>query len=198
MTTTYTERRVQNILAMLGMATADEYTAGVRWYEAAHKLAASLAHRYGYSVRTMAGVIAVISPQISWSRNVEVATLGASDGEVTGCLPRNAEKANRMLAGEDPDDVIRGPKVTNFFRNIITSGENDGVTIDRHAHSIAEGREYSVRDREAMLRVNGRRDGYGEYVEDYREAAYRTGLSAAKLQAIVWVVYRETLEGRVK
>ena len=192
------ETRVQNILAWYGMATDVERDAGMRWYEAAHALAASLGHRYGYTVDQMAGVIAVLSPNVSWSRNVQMATLAAKDGKASGTFTRNTDKADAIMAGADPATVISGPKVTNFYRNIATRGENDGVTVDRHAVSIAEGREVGDDERGKLVRTTKARDGYGEYVEAYREAAYRAGISPAKLQAITWVAWRETLEGRVK
>lgn len=192
------ETRIQNILAMYGMATDQDRADGMRWYESAHALAASLAHRYGFTVRQMAGVIAVLSPNISWSRNVQLATLAAKDGKASGTFGKNTDKADRILNGADPADVVSGPKVTNFFQNIMTSGENDGVTVDRHAVSIAEAREVGDDERGKLVRVNKSRNGYGEYVDAYREAAYRAGISPAKLQAITWVAWREMLEGRVK
>lgn len=197
------ERRVQNILAMYGAATDTEREAGLRWYEAARSLARALAETHWgpgrpRTLKHAAGIIAAVSPNVSWSRNVQIATLAFKDGYASGTFTRNCEKADRILTGEDPMMVLSGPKVTNFYLNILSAGENNSVTIDRHAVHIAEGRIFTDHERTKMLRINGTYNGYGEFVDAYREAAWRVNLSAAKLQAIVWVAYRNTLEGRVR
>jgi len=206
MQTTTHEQKVQNILAWFGNATEEERITGLRWYEAAHKLAASLAHRYEYTVETAAAVIAVTSPQKAWSVNMAIATLALSDGKVVfndqgkvenlALTTVNGVKVQRLLDGERPVNVLGGPKVNSFFRNIMSNGEDDGVTVDRHAVNIAEYREVGDRERIALLKVTKSRDGYGEYSDAYREVAYRLSLSVAKVQATTWIARRNTLEGR--
>jgi len=194
------ETAVQNILATYTSATDAERLSGLRWYEAAHKLAASLAHRYGYSVDTVCAVFAVISPRVSWTRNVQVATIAVSTGrlDLGYILPDNTVKVNRLLAGEAPADVVRGEKVTNFYANIASSGKNDGVTIDVHAAHIALGMILDDKERDLLLKrktPDGRK-GYMFIADAYREAAWRLGLAVAQVQAVAWVAWRELLEGR--
>jgi hypothetical protein len=194
------EQLVQNILSTYGMATDAERNAGLRWYEHAHKLAASLAHRYGYTVETACAVFAVISPRVSWDRNVEVATLALSTGHLPPgfILPDNQVKVNRLLAGDPPALVVKGQKVKNFYQNILSSGKNDGATIDVHAAHIALGVILDDKERDLLLKrkVDDQRNGYDYIADAYREAAYRLGLFVSWVQAVAWVVWRELLTGR--
>lgn len=197
------EQMIRNVTATYIGATDLERDEGMRWYEAARALARALAETHWGSgrprdVRRAAGVIAVLSPNVSWGRNVQLATLAFKDGKASGTFSRNTDKADKILAGADPADVIGGPKVTNFFQNILTGGENDGVTVDRHAAHIAMGRILSDDERGKLLKVTKAFDGYGRIVDAYREAAWRLGIAPAKLQAVTWTAHRNGLEGRVR
>ena len=57
-----------NILEVLGQATAEQHATGLDWYREAHEVAAE-----DGDVRAGAGVLAAVSPLVSWERNVIVA-----------------------------------------------------------------------------------------------------------------------------
>jgi hypothetical protein len=203
------ERVVGNIIATYAIASEPERAAGLVWYASAHKLAASLAHRYGITVDTACAIFAVISPRVSWDWNVTVATLAISTGHLPGgyIMPANQAKVNRLLAGDPAldttvdgrriDGQVRGPKVGQFFLNILTSGRNGSVTIDVHAANLAVGAVLDDRERDALLRRKvDHRNGYEYLTDGYIEAAYRLGISPSDCQAGAWLAWRELLIGR--
>lgn len=61
---------VDNLRQWRELATPSDVHAGRDWYPLARKIAGELADAYGQDVETVAGVIAVLSPQTEWMANV--------------------------------------------------------------------------------------------------------------------------------
>lgn len=183
------ERVTRNITSVFRSGTAEQVAKGLAWYDVASDTAESFAGLYGVTFEVAAGVIAALSPNNSWGHNVRLAERFVAQGGLTeGYFKANLEKASRILAGEDIPTVLNGRKTTNFYRSIITRGL-DGITIDRHAWAIA------VNQRGATPSLSAAR--YGFAVAGYERAASRlavTGegdLTAAQVQAITWVIWRD-------
>lgn len=173
----------QHILETYFSATREEIAAGKSWYDDARNFAAILADSTRRPTRVAAGVIAALSPLTSWNRNKELATRALSNGEASGALGNSVRNANRILAGEDPDDVLKSDKVRNFYHSIM--GDRGAVTIDRHSWEVYEGKRYADKDRP---KVTPKR--YREAAEAYREAAHVLALEPSELQAITWLTWR--------
>jgi len=175
--------RTSNILAVLGQATVAELDEGLNWYREAH----ALAHRLDpTSPEHAAGVIAAMSPITPWERNVHLALRAYEDGEASGTLGRNVEKANRILRGEHPLDVLSGDKVRAFFACIAYPETADTVCIDRHAFDIAHGRITNDPTRGAL----SRKGAYAAVARAYVRAGEAAGYSAPAVQAITWTTWR--------
>ena len=102
-------------------------------------------------------------------------------------LGTNKRKAARILCGENPLDVLSGPKVCAFFRNIM--GDENAVCVDRHAWAIAHGG--------ALVTLTPKR--YLETADAFREAsvalreaypALADSLTPAGVQALTWAWWR--------
>jgi len=175
---------VNNILAVYNGASADVMRSGIRWYADAHAFAASL----DTDVRRAAAVVAVISPNTSWSANKTLAlkAYATMSGEGMG-FPDKVSKVTRLFAGEDPDAVVKGPKVTAFYQTILDPFHADvRPVIDRHAQDIADGIRNTEKTRKPPT---GKR--YDAYADAYREVARIVGLPAHMVQAITWESWRE-------
>lgn len=177
-----------NVLAAFDRATKRQRTEGMEWYRNAHGLAASLDPR---DPRRAAGVIAALSPRTSWATNVKLAGLAYEQGYASGTLARSCAAATRILHGEDPLDVLSGPKVMAFFANIADPNDARTVCIDRHAIDVAAGERLSdtVRARRYPL---SKPDAYERFAELYRYAAGVLGLRPGDVQAVTWVWRRQT------
>lgn len=172
----------RNILAVLDEATTDELDAGTRWYVEAHDLACELDPN---NVRRAAGIIAVLSPQVSWTRNAIMAREVYATGTTRG-LGASVSKARAIFNGADPDDVVSGQKVSAFYANIADPVNSPAVTVDRHAYDVARGRRGTDADRAelSLPRV------YGAFVAAYERAAHASGLTPLQVQAATWVAWR--------
>lgn len=173
-------KAVKNILKVYSRATDADMAVGLAWYYTAHNMALS----FGLGPDRGAGVIAAFSPMVSWKRNLELAAAAARDEWLPG-MKNPQSKARAILAGALPSNVLKGPKVRAFYRSIQMAGNTDDVVIDRHALSVALGRNATEKERSAL-------DGkvYEQYSRAYRSAALKTGIRVSDLQAITWIVWR--------
>lgn len=184
-----------NIIKVYEKATQDEIDHGKRWYYIAEKFAVDIAYRHDIPMHTVAGVIAALSPNLKWNRNVadaETVVDAFMSGRersdvVVSAYPQNVGKAWAILEQlPDVDGVKRilnGPKITAFFANII--GE-DACTVDGHAHNIYYNKRLALKDKRLSI---GKKE-YAKIERAYRKAARKLGLRASELQAITWVAWR--------
>lgn len=172
----------RNILKVYRLATTDEHDDGLTWYPRANALATDIAN--GDTLRG-SGVLASFSPLTPWWRNVELATDSLRTGIArTDTLGNSSRAAQRIIDGESPYDVLRGPKTRAFCENIHAAGVSDNVTVDVHAASIARG----VAIPSSAMKLN--KTQYAEIADCYRRAAAREGIAVTALQAVTWVAWR--------
>lgn len=167
-------------------AKPEQYKNGILWYATAHKFVFDLSVAYGKSLQHMAGIVAALSPQLSWERNKICAVkfcagmANSTNVMAIGATGPNIRKAIRIWNGENALDVLGGMKVISFYHNLLLIDTH--VTVDRHAASIA------------MFGDNGEKSGsialsdklYVIIADAYRKAAAILGYDAYILQAIVW------------
>lgn len=177
------------ILDVYRQATVAELEAGMAWYADAHALASRLNPA---DVSGAAGVIAALSPMMPWDRNMMLAARAYEDGTASGALYGNVAKANAILAGSNPLDVLGGDKVRNFYAAIADPTSKSAVCIDRHAFDIAVGRVTNNESRAAL----GRKGIYERFANAYRRAARvlskETGMDVtpSQVQAVTWLTWR--------
>ena len=159
------------------------------WYTIAQRETRRLARDHGTTRARAAGVIAALSPLQTWVGNVGAAdqVLAAADrGDRTAPrvgLRRNVAKAWAIATGEGrPLDILSGPKVRAFYRNIM--GDLSAVTVDRWAARAA-----GVTEAYPSTRAR-----YDEVAACYIAAAAVVGVEPAILQAIVWCSIRGRAE----
>lgn len=179
----------RNITRVFRAATSADREAGHDWYASAHQIAVALDPT---DPARAAAVIAVLSPMLSWPRNV-VEACNVYSGRPVRTLGSSAHKARRILAGADPEYIVSGPKVRAFWKTISDPAEPSAVVIDRHAIDIAAGRVLGDRIRGSHLRRVG---AYDEVADKYRRAARRLSgelglrITPAEVQATTWIYWR--------
>src|SRR5690242_16785833 len=179
----------RNVAKAYSAASADDRVEGRSWYATARAVAESLDPA---DPARAAAVIAVLSPRLSWRKNVEAAR-NAYAGRPLRVLGANARKAELVLAGADPEDVVSGPKTRAFWRTIADPTDPRAVVVDRHAVDVAVG---CVLGDAARGRLLGRSGGYDAVADTYRRAArllsreYGTALTPAEVQATTWLYWR--------
>lgn len=176
---------VESILRVYREATPEQIAEGVDWYSRTHTAARALD---ADNVQRAAGILAALSPQCPWSRNLDLANRVYAEGFASGTLGNSCRAADAIFNGADPLDVLRGPKVRAFFATILDPTDPHAVVIDRHAFAIAIGRTADDKD----LKVLARKGGYERFAQAYRDAASVLGVAPSTVQAVTWVVWRQT------
>lgn len=182
------EYYVKNIRSVYETATPGQYQNGLDWYDRARETARMLADG---DVRMGAGVLAALSPQTSWWLNVELAADAFDAGVATRHVGDACRKANKILRGADPADVLPMDRKTgHFYRCIVDPSDPEPVCVDRHAHDIAVG--IPLGDWSRGLSARGR---YQLVAQAYRLAGELLGAVPSSVQAVCWVAWRESIAG---
>lgn len=187
-----------NILAVFFTATPAEIIKGERWYADALSFCCSVANTTGLPIHAVAGVTAALSPNNKWERNMRDAealcrafaagTIDDAAALKVSTFNKNKNKALRILAGEQPLDILGGLKVRAFYSCIVG---DDSVCIDGHAYAIWLG-QYVPTTKTPSVSPKL----YQSISDAYRQAAITinsvTGddYTAAQVQAITWTVWQ--------
>lgn len=190
-------KNVNNIKAVYLLATTQEKIDGAKWYASANEISMQLALDYDLALQTAAGVIAALSPRNKWSRNIidaeNLIEAFVSDPEsavnIKVCtFSKNKEKALNILKAdqkfhsEHVRDILKGPKLIEFFNCIL---HVEDVCIDGHAYCIFNGSRTSLKD-VPQIGVKLRK----EIKSDFKKAAAKFKITPAEMQAITWVAWR--------
>ncbi len=193
-----------NILGIWHLATSEEKLAGAEWYSTAHVEACRLAQTYNVPLVVSVGVIAALSPNNRWERNladaqnlIEAYMRGDDVTNVKVCTyhAMRAKAWAILNLGHQAiyNEVVialHGRKITSFFENIMgEDGWGAGearCTIDGHARNIAYGERLTLTGGKFTI---GKRE-YAALQELYREAAREVGVPAYVMQAVTWVTWR--------
>ena len=190
------EKMIYNIVSVLRDSDETQHAEGLLWYPNAQKAAHDIAIKYDIAVYLVVAVIAALSPNNKWSRNVTNADalIGAFirgdgiDSVKVSTYHKMKQKAWDILAARPDYDgakaMLKGQKITSFFCDIM--GEFN-VTIDGHARNIAYGERVGLTDDRTNIGVRE----YRALQAAYEEAARRVGLMPYQLQAITWRVWRD-------
>ena len=161
--------------------------AGVAWFPRCRADLANAAREYGPAgvgqVRA-AGIFAALSPRLQWKINwdamvkvLAAARDGRKSAPKTGLVDAR-NKAWAIALGAKPEAVLRGPKVTRFYRAL--AGDDRPVTVDVW-----------------MMRAAGLDGSEAPTIRQYREIEAAVTLNALDLsippcglQAAIWMHVR--------
>ena len=180
----------------LANLTEQELNNAKHWYDEAQQEARQIAERLDMPVYIVVGVMAALSPNNKWERNLVNAyelCKAFQDGQGMDSVKvstyhKMKEKAWGILT-EFPDYetvIVRlsGKKIISFFRNIM--GEDD-ITIDGHARNIYYNERVGLTDAKTSI-------GKKEYVKlqkEYLTVAKEYDMLGRQMQAITWVAWKK-------
>jgi hypothetical protein len=192
----------RNLLRVYRKATASERIIGAEWYPSARRIVREWAHTYSYHDATVASVIAALSPQCQWERNLIIAhdILALRASWSPGAIRENVRKAIILRDQTDPHELAdtaenrvgrvfpSGPKVTCFAGNL--AGNDTLVTVDIHAGQAAIGNP--------AITPRLRWKHYSLIACAYTDAAAHSEMLPSAFQAIIWVVWKRLYPAAVK
>lgn len=168
----------------------------VNWYPLANSFCAAWAENFGLTIAQFAGIVAALSPQLSWEKNkaqaLETIARLQNGRTLDGMMayPANKAKAIRIFKGENPLSVLGGNKVRSFYQNIMLDTES--VTIDRHACAIAL---YGLNtDKSGQVSVTDKL--YKLLARAYADVAHNYDVAPFVIQSVTWT-YKAFNGGKV-
>lgn len=196
----------RHIKAIFKIATPSEIRDGIVWYANAQKQAQDLSTWYGLPLEIVVGVIAALSPNNKWERNIANARdmiHAYIDGDdidsfkvsTYHAMKRKAWSILETGASEEPQPaadwvkvILNGRKIVAFYECIM--GE-DSCCIDGHARNIY----YNERVGLTHVKTNIGVKEYATITSAYSKAARALSKGgrtyhAYEVQAITWVVWR--------
>lgn len=204
-----TDVAIERVIRVFRSASDIDLVAGMEWYRTANSFCAELADAHPSLVRSVyhaAGIVAALSPQVSWEQNKRLARdLVEEDGAHT--RHERVQTAREILQGDNPAEKLFDPKrqnrkVRSFFMNMAFPDwpkiPDDHllpdyilelpphVTLDRHAWSMLFW-DPSIID--VLVAPTKKQYAWGRCV--FVAAAEELGgILPHELQAVTWVVWR--------
>ncbi len=175
----------ENLLQLFRTETTPEdIAAGVVWYPNARAIVRQWSREFSLPIAVVANVIAGLSPQCEWTRNL-IAAENVLSGYPAGWGPLhgNVAKVQRLLGERGTDIRVyfpHGPKVYAFSRNL--AGSNRVVTVDTHAVQACH--------LDACLRLTIRERTYPLFARGYVLAAHDVQMMPATFQAVIWHTWK--------
>ena len=196
----------REIVAKFQLATSQEVQLGCDWYRSALNIAGRIASKYHLRVEVVAGVIAALSPNNRWERNIIDAeaiikcwSAGGTDEDILAVkvctYSKMQEKALAILRFDiyhksSIAGILNGPKIVEFF-NCITNPALNDVCIDGHAYSVWFGQRLTMKQV-----PNIGKNLRATIKTDYRDATafinaeLNEDFTPADIQAITWVTHK--------
>lgn len=184
---------LRNLIKVYRKASPEDIAAGIAWYPAAQAIIREWSGHYRLSVDTVACVVAALSPQLEWTRNLVIAddVLAERNPSIGGVLHSNLRKAERLRDSDWKSDRLTiggrmleafpgGPKVNSFANNL--AGDMSYVTVDTHAVQAALN--------DPLITLGIPWTPYRIFAECYACAAAKVDRQPAEFQAIVWHVWK--------
>ena len=192
----------REIVAKFTLATSQEVQLGCDWYRSALTIATRIAEKYGTSPEVAAGVIAALSPNNRWERNIIDAeaiikcwAAGGTDEDVLAvkCCTYTAmrQKALDILTRDIPIvEILNGAKIVEFF-NCITNPALNDVCIDGHAYSVWFGQRLTMKE-VPNIGKKLRQQIKTDYVDAtaFINDELDEDFTPADIQAITWVTHK--------
>lgn len=191
----------KHIVARFMDAISSEVEYGKQWYRIAYKVCQRIGREYELNAECVAAVVAALSPNNKWERNIKDAEnvvaafmLGGVDDamSVKVCTyGKNLAKAVDILNSchNDYESILKGPKVIEFYHSIL--GSMDDVCIDGHAYSVWFGERLTMKEVPSIgkkLRQTIKHDYIAatRFINDNGEEFY----TPCEVQAITWVAHK--------
>ena len=193
--------QIKNIINIYNLATPEEIKHGVTWYKKAYLESKKIALKYDIPIHIVIGVIAGLSPNNKWDRNIENADTminafingNAIESFKVSTYNKMKEKAWLILETmpnyEETITILNGKKIVSFYKNI--NGDETEITIDGHARNIF----YNDRQGLTTPKTNITKLEYAKIQKAYLRASKKikvngSVLKAYELQAITWLAWK--------
>jgi hypothetical protein len=190
---------ISNLAAMFDKADSIDIHEGMVAYQRYHDVMADIADTYRYSLERVVAVFVALSPNSDYKGNLR-STVSVLHGLNLGIEHHNIVVSTynhcKLRAINYATDKhlflgqVKGPKITNFYHNILNPSDTRWVTIDGHMSAIWQGRDLTMK--EAIIR----RSMYNRIAHDVKTFAFKNFILPNQMQAILWFTRKRTAKVR--
>ena len=162
------------------------------WYQEANEWAVEVSEfllsftGQNVSVQQVLGVVSALSPMQEWTGDCGYMERGKQKARdilklavAIGNVPLNEKYIDTEIKS-----ILNGEKTKTFYENMVYPTRSSGVTVDRHAISIAIG--HIADDKEQSIS----KDVYTFIEKCYIMTAETLGLAPLHLQSITWQTWK--------
>lgn len=180
------------------MANDQERAMGFHWYLDAHNYLKAMAAKFNKPLSMVCAMVAVTSPLLAWSVNVNLAyNLLKNKGKFVSrgkapCFRRNLNKAQAIYKTKKVFPSLRGPKVEQFYQNLLEPLSDEAITIDSFMIACWIGNGTKPKDR--TIKHYSSENGIEILKNEIRVLAVKYDLLPLQFQAIVWIVFHRLLK----
>lgn len=164
-------------------APDDMRSTALTWYQRAHNECLLLSQVYSLPLSQVIGVVAALSPNNKWVRNLQDAWkfLDKPHMNTKVCTFKGQRrKALNILKCDGSEEAIQailnGDKTKNFFNNILNYSTSTRVTVDVWMYRLMD--------------LKPSKKNYSYVESTIQEAANDLNLMPHQLQAVLWGVAR--------
>jgi hypothetical protein len=193
---TLVEAALHNVRALYASATPEEKTQGEQWYVIARAQCKHIAMRYNLPVEIVAAIVAVLSPNCPWDRNLKDAEnllRCYANGWPIEWVSAVTYRRNVWRAWDIRDkldaSLLHGPKVEAFYHCIVNPNSHH-VCIDRHIYCATTGIEYTT---ETMPHIT--KEAHKAITRAICKVAAENHVIPHRIQATIWIIRRRILAG---
>jgi hypothetical protein len=174
---------------MLRLADSIDMEEGLLAYQRYHEVMAQLARRFSIELEKVIAVFVSTSPNNDYHNNLRstISILagvmhGVPEERITISTYKHCRKrAYQYATGERVFlKETKGPKVLNFYHNILDPSDNNYVTIDGHMSAIWQGKKLTMK--EALVT----KKEYHEIAHAVKKLAFSEFMLPNQLQAVLW------------
>lgn len=185
----------QNLQHYYDKADSVDLSEGMVAYERYNMVMRRLAEKHGFTLDATCAVFCALSPNSDYWGNLRstVSVLqGLKDGRDESEINVSTYRHNMLRAiayarGTPFATPDRGPKILNFYHNILTPHSNRWVTIDGHMVGVMRDSKGTMKE----LLVHRRE--YDTLAELVKLFAFRNFMLPNQMQAILWFVRKRLL-----
>jgi len=177
----------KNLDNLFNLATNEQISQGIAWYENANNEANKIAKKYNLDVYKVAQVISALSPRNKWKQNIldadkvcEAYVLGLHPTSIRVCTFHSNKFKSFNILANNVQITNNSLKTFNFVNNIAYLN-NDFLTIDIwHLRACFNN----------MIKINNATIGrvaYEQIKQLTLKKAAKLGLKGFEFQAILWL-----------
>lgn len=175
-----------------------ERNAGFHWYNDGHNYLKDMSIHFNVPLKIVCGLVAVISPGLSWSQNTLLAyhilkfKSRLPSFIKNACYPANLKKAVAIYRTKKVFPHLKGPKVVQFYFNLLNPFDDGCITIDRFMISCY----YNELNIDSLKKYMSPKHIETLKVE-ISKLSIKYDLLPCQFQAIVWLAYHRIVKSMV-